>query len=44
LTPPGLVVVGEVVRLRRGLDWLGAMAGRQLVATPLDDDGESLAG
>ena len=35
LEPPALVVVGEVVRLRAGLDWLGAMAGRCLVADPL---------
>ncbi len=35
LTPPCLVVVGEVVRLRAGLDWLGALAGRVLDADPL---------
>ena len=35
LEPPALVVVGEVVRLRAGLDWLGALAGRRLVADPL---------
>jgi uroporphyrin-III C-methyltransferase len=35
LEPPALVVVGEVVRLRAGLDWLGALAGRKLVADPL---------
>jgi uroporphyrin-III C-methyltransferase len=28
-------VVGEVVRLRPALDWLGAAAGRVLVADPL---------
>lgn len=33
--PPALVVVGEVVRLRPALDWLGAMAGRTLQADPL---------
>lgn len=33
--PPSLVVIGEVVRLRAGLDWLGAMAGRELVSDPL---------
>jgi uroporphyrin-III C-methyltransferase len=44
LTPPGLVVVGEVVRLRQGLDWLGAMMGRTLVANPLDDEDRSLTG
>jgi uroporphyrin-III C-methyltransferase len=30
-----MVVVGEVVRLRAGLDWLGALAGRVLVPDPL---------
>jgi len=35
IEPPALVVVGEVVRLRAGLDWLGALAGRVLVADPL---------
>jgi uroporphyrin-III C-methyltransferase len=33
--PPAIVVVGEVVRLRAALDWLGALAGRTLVADPL---------
>ncbi len=35
LQPPAIVVVGEVVRMRAGLDWLGALAGRVLVADPL---------
>lgn len=36
LTPPAIVVVGEVVRLRSGLDWLGALKdGRTLQADPL---------
>lgn len=35
LNPPAIVVVGEVVRLRAGLDWLGAAAGRKLTADPL---------
>ncbi len=35
MTPPAIVVVGEVVRLRAGLDWLGAIAGRTLVHDPL---------
>ena len=35
LEPPAIVVVGEVVRLRGGLDWLGALSGRKLVADPL---------
>ena len=33
--PPCLVVIGEVVRLRSGLDWLGALGGRILEADPL---------
>ena len=33
--PPCLVVVGEVVRLRAGLDWLGALTGRVLDPDPL---------
>jgi len=35
LEPPAIVVVGEVVRLRGGLDWLGALGGKQLVSDPL---------
>ena len=35
LQPPCLVVIGEVVRLRGGLDWLGALGGRVLEADPL---------
>jgi uroporphyrin-III C-methyltransferase len=30
IQPPAIVVVGEVVRLRSGLDWLGALGGRRL--------------
>ncbi len=32
---PAIIVVGEVVRLRAGLDWLGAIGGRRLVPDPL---------
>ncbi|MFZ3235858.1 MAG: uroporphyrinogen-III C-methyltransferase [Stellaceae bacterium] len=32
---PAIVVVGEAVRLRAGLDWQGALAGRQLDPDPL---------
>jgi uroporphyrin-III C-methyltransferase len=35
LQPPAIVVVGQVVRLRPALDWMGAAAGRVLVADPL---------
>jgi uroporphyrin-III C-methyltransferase len=35
IEPPAIVCVGEVVRLRAGLDWLGALAGRRLDADPL---------
>ncbi len=35
IEPPAIVVVGEVVRLRTGLDWLGALGGLQLDADPL---------
>ena len=35
VTPPAMLVVGDVVRLRSGLDWLGAMSGRALCADPL---------
>lgn len=35
IEPPAIVVVGEVVRLRASLDWLGALtAGRTLSADP----------
>ena len=35
IAPPAIVILGEVVRLRSGLDWAGAMAGRVLRADPL---------
>ncbi|MGB8839675.1 MAG: uroporphyrinogen-III C-methyltransferase [Aliidongia sp.] len=35
IEPPALIVLGEVVRLRAGLDWLGAAAGRALDPDPL---------
>ena len=35
IEPPALVVVGEIVRLRAGLDWLGALTGRVLTDDPL---------
>ncbi len=44
IEPPCLVVVGEVVRLRAGLDWLGALSGRILEADPLGTRQEQEAG
>ncbi|MDX5592232.1 uroporphyrinogen-III C-methyltransferase [Pseudovibrio sp. SPO723] len=35
LKPPALVVIGDVVRLRAGLDWLGQAHGRILCGDPL---------
>jgi uroporphyrin-III C-methyltransferase len=45
IQPPAIIVVGEVVRLRAGLDWLGAMTGRVLDPDPLGRSaGERRAG
>ena len=44
LEPPALVVVGEVVRLRAALDWLGALDGRALVTDPLGRRGRAETG
>ena len=35
IEPPALIAVGPIVRLRAGLDWLGALAGRRLTPDPL---------
>ena len=36
IEPPAIIVLGEVVKLRSGLDWLGALtSGRTLVGDPL---------
>jgi uroporphyrin-III C-methyltransferase len=43
LEPPAIVVVGEVVRLRVSLDWLGALAGRRLEPDPFRRKGEETA-
>ena len=32
---PAMLVIGEIVRLRAGMDWLGAMTGRALEPEPL---------
>ncbi len=44
VSPPALFVVGEVVRLHTGLDWLGALSGRVLEADPLGLDATLNAG
>jgi uroporphyrin-III C-methyltransferase len=33
---PAIIVIGENVRLREGLDWLGAMGGKLLASDPLE--------
>ena len=35
IEPPAMVVIGDAVRLRAGLDWLGALDGRILDSDPL---------
>jgi uroporphyrin-III C-methyltransferase len=35
IEPPAMVVVGEVVRLRAAMDWLGAIGGKRLTPDPL---------
>lgn len=35
IRPPAIVVLGEVVKLRSGLDWLGALEGKALDADPM---------
>jgi uroporphyrin-III C-methyltransferase len=44
LEPPALLVIGDVVRLRAGLDWLGALTGRSLIADPLGNRGRTETG
>jgi len=41
IEPPAMVVVVDVVRLRGGLDWLGALAGKRLIADPLGQKSRS---
>lgn len=41
---PAIIVIGEVVRLRSGLDWLGALEGRILKRDPLEIRGEKDVG
>lgn len=35
LSPPAIVVIGDVVKLHEGLDWLGAASGKELKPDPL---------
>jgi len=44
IEPPAMVVIGEVVKLRAAMDWLGAMEGRKLVADPLGQRQRDQAG
>jgi len=37
-TTPAIIVIGENVKLREGLDWIGALAGRVLEPYPLGRD------
>ena len=41
---PAILVIGENVRLREGLDWLGAMSGRLLDPDPLKRESAAKAG
>ncbi len=38
IEPPAMLVVGENVRLRAGLDWLGALEGKTLIGDPLGEE------
>lgn len=35
IEPPAMVVIGEVVKLRAAMDWMGAIEGRKLIPDPL---------
>lgn len=43
IEPPAIVVIGEVVRLRPSLDWLGALSGRKLLPDPFAVDRKDTA-
>ncbi len=43
IKPPAMIVIGEVVRLRAALDWVGALSGRILTADPLGTRNQDLA-
>ena len=44
IKPPAMIVIGEVVRLRAALDWVGALSGKVLTADPLGTRNQHLAG
>ncbi|MEM7290265.1 MAG: uroporphyrinogen-III C-methyltransferase [Pseudomonadota bacterium] len=44
IKPPAIVVVGEAVKMRAALDWVGALEGRVLQPDPLGKDLDSQAG
>ena len=44
IRPPAIVVVGEAVKMRSALDWLGALEGRELEPNPLGREIDSRAG
>ncbi len=44
IEPPAMLVVGENVRLRAGLDWLGALEGKVLIGDPLGEEQDTGAG
>jgi len=43
IEPPAIVVIGDVVRLRPSLDWLGALSGRKLMPDPFAVDRKDTA-
>jgi uroporphyrin-III C-methyltransferase len=43
IEPPAIVVIGDVVRLRPSLDWLGALSGRKLLSDPFAVDRKDTA-
>ena len=44
LKPPAIVVVGDAVKLRKALDWRGALDGKILESDPLNSRGNQDAG
>lgn len=44
IEPPAMVVIGEVVKLRAAMDWMGAIEGRKLIPDPLGQRQRDQAG